>query len=106
MSHAGSVDIIDFILLTVYPVVALFIIEAIFRLVKIIPTWTKLSIQGIAMLGFAIAYIGFTPFITTSSDKHIAADPHWLSAFVLIALAVTLFYQARRSKINPNKSDY
>ena len=106
MSHAGSVDIIDFILLTVYPVVALFIIEVIFRLVKIIPTWTKLSIQGIAMLGFAIAYIGFMPFITTSSDKHIDADPHWLSAFVLIALAVTLFYQARRSKINPNKSDY
>ena len=43
MSHAGSVDIIDFILLTVYPV---------------------------------------------------------------IALAVTLFYQARRSKIDPKKSDY
>ena len=106
MSHAGSVDIIDFILLTVYPVVALFIIEVIFRLVKIIPTWTKLSFQGITMVGFAITYIGFMPLITTSSDKHIDADPHWLSAFVLIALAVTLFYQARRSKINPNKSDY
>ena len=60
MSHAGSVDIIDFILLTVYPVVALFIIEVIFRLVKIIPTWTKLSIQGIAMVVFAIALLGYT----------------------------------------------
>jgi len=106
MSHAGSVDIIDFILLTVYPVIALFIIETIFRLAKIIPTWTKLTIQGITMIGFAIAYIGFMPLIATSSDKHINAEPHWLSAFVLIALAVTLFYQARRSKIDPKKSDY
>ena len=106
MSHAGSVDIIDFILLTVYPVDALFIIEAIFRLVKIIPTWTKLSIQGVTMIAFAIAYIGFMPYIATSSDKHINAEPHWLSAFVLIALAITLFYQARRSKIDPEKSDY
>tara|TARA_B100000029_G_scaffold260502_1_gene256948 strand:- start:354 stop:674 length:321 start_codon:yes stop_codon:yes gene_type:complete len=106
MSHAGSVDIIDFILLTVYPVVGLFVIEAIFRLVKIIPSWTKLTVQGITMIGFAIIYIGFMPLIATSSDKHISADPHWLSAFVLIALAVTLFYQARRAKINPEKADY
>ena len=106
MSHAGSVDIIDFILLTVYPVVGLFVIEAIFRLVKIIPSWAKLTVQGITMIGFAIIYIGFMPLIATSSDKHISADPHWLSAFVLIALAVTLFYQARRAKINPEKADY
>ena len=31
MSHPGSVDIIDFILLTIYPVGALFIIEIISR---------------------------------------------------------------------------
>jgi hypothetical protein len=106
MSHAGSVDIIDFILLTVYPVIGLFIIEITCRLIKVIPTWTKLSIQGITMIAFAIAYIGFMPYIATSSDKHISAEPHWLSAFVLIALAVTLFYQARRAKIDPKKSDY
>ena len=61
MSHPGSVDIIDFILLTVYPVIGLFIIEIISRLVKIIPSWIKLSIQGITMIAFAIVYIGFMP---------------------------------------------
>ena len=106
MSHPGSVDIIDFILLTVYPVIGLFVIEIISRLVKIIPSWIKLSVQGIAMIAFAIVYIGFMPLIATRSDEHIYAEPHWLSSFVLIALSVTLFYQARRSRIDPKKSDY
>ena len=106
MSHPGSVDIIDFILLTVYPVIGLFIIEIISRLVKIIPSWIKLSVQGITMIAFAIVYIGFMPLIATSSDEHIYAEPHWLSSFVLIALSVTLFYQARRSRIDPKISDY
>ncbi|MDC0194472.1 hypothetical protein OAK01_05850 [Candidatus Nitrosopelagicus sp.] len=106
MSHAGSVDIIDFILLTVYPVIGLFIIEITCRTIKIVPSWIKLTIQGITMIAFAIAYIGFMPYIATSSDANIHAEPHWLSAFVLLALAVTLFYQARRSKIDPKKSDY
>jgi hypothetical protein len=44
--------------------------------------------------------------LTTSTDPEIYAEPHWLSAFVLLALAVTLFYQARRSKQDPKKSDY
>ena len=91
MSHPGSVDIIDFILLTIYPVGALLI---------------KLSVQGITMIGFAFAYTIFISLITTSSDEHIFAEPHWLSAFVLIALSVTLFYQAHRSKQDPTKSDY
>ena len=110
MSHPGSVDIIDFVLLTIYPVGALFIIEIISRFVnrtkQIIPSWIKLSIQGITMIGFAFAYTVFISLITTSSDKDIFAEPHWLSAFVLIALCVTLFYQARRSKQDPTKSDY
>ncbi len=110
MSHPGSVDIIDFILLTIYPVGALFIIEIISRSVnrtkQIIPPWIKLSIQGITMIGFAFAYTIFISLIITSSDEHIFVEPHWLSAFVLIALAVTLFYQARRSKIDPKKTDY
>ena len=110
MSHPGSVDIIDFVLLTIYPVGALFIIEIISRFVnktkQIIPSWIKLSIQGITMIGFAFAYTVFISLITTSSDIDIFAEPHWLSAFVLIALSVTLFYQARRSKQDPTKSDY
>ena len=110
MSHAGSVDIIDFVLLTIYPVGALFFIEIISRMVNrtrtVIPSWTKLSVQGIVMIGFAVAYTVFISLLTTSSDPEIYAEPHWLSAFVLLALAVTLFYQARRSKQDPKKSDY
>ena len=110
MSHAGSVDIIDFVLLTIYPVGALFIIEITTRLVNknkiVIPSWIKLSIQGIVMVAFAVAYTVFISLLTTSSDPEIYAEPHWLSAFVLLALAVTLFYQARRSKQDPKKSDY
>ena len=109
MSHAGSVDIIDFVLLTIYPVGALFIIEITTRLVNknkiVIPSWIKLSIQGIVMVAFAVAYTVFISLLTTSSDPEIYAEPHWLSAFVLLALAVTLFYQARRSIQDPRKSD-
>jgi len=88
MSHL-DVDIIDFLLLTIYPVGALFIIEIIGRVAKI-SSWIKLVVQGIVMLGFGIAYI---TLIT----------PHWLTSIVMFALAFVLFYQARRIKIDPTK---
>jgi len=91
MSHL-DVDIIDFLLLTIYPVGALFIIEMIGRVAKI-SSWKKLVVQGIVMLGFGIAYI---TLIT----------PHWLTSIVIFALAFVLFYQARRIKIDPTKSKY
>ncbi len=91
MSHL-DVDIIDFLLLTIYPVGALFIIEMIGRVAKI-SSWIKLVVQGIVMLGFGIAYI---TLIT----------PHWLTSIVMFALAFVLFYQARRIKIDPTKSKY
>jgi hypothetical protein len=91
MSHL-DVDIIDFLLLTIYPVGALFIIEIIGRVAKI-SSWIKLVVQGIVMLGFGIAYI---TLIT----------PHWLTSIVMFALAFVLFYQARRIKIDPTKSKY
>ncbi len=91
MSHL-DVDVIDFLLLTIYPVVGLFIIEMISRAIKI-STWLKLTTQGFLSIAFAIAYV---TLITA----------HWLTAFVLVALAVALFYQARRAKINPDKSIY
>ncbi len=91
MSHL-DVDIIDFLLLTIYPVGALFIIEIIGRVAKI-SSWIKLVVQGIVMLGFGIAYI---TLIT----------PHWLTSIVMFALAFVLFYQARRTKIDPTKSKY
>ena len=91
MSHL-DVDVIDFLLLTVYPVIGLFIIEMISRALKI-SSWLKLSIQGLLSIGFAIAYV---TMITA----------HWLTSLVLVALAVALFYQARRAKINPESSIY
>jgi len=91
MSHL-DVDVIDFLLLTIYPVAALFVIEMIARAIKI-PSWIKLSIQAVTMIGFGIAYVT-------------AITAHWLTSIVLFALAVTLFYQARRTKIDPKKAMY
>lgn len=91
MSHL-DVDVIDFLLLTIYPVIGLFIIEMTSRIFKI-QSWLKLSIQGFLSIGFAIAYV---TMITA----------HWLTSIVLVALGVALFYQARRAKISPDKSIY
>jgi hypothetical protein len=91
MSHL-DVDVIDFLLLTIYPVGGLFIVEMISRVLKI-TSWLKLSIQGIISIGFGIAYV---TLITA----------HWLTSIVLFALAAALFFQARRAKISPDKSIY
>ena len=108
MSHPGSVDIIDFVLLTIYPVAGLFIIEILSRIigrtVKPVPSWLKLSIQGITMVGFAVAYTAFMPFFINQGTHTV--EPHAITAFCLVALAVALFYQARRAKINPENSIY
>jgi len=108
MSHPGSVDIIDFVLLTIYPVGGLFIIEILSRIIsrtsKPIPSWLKLTIQGITMVGFAVAYTAFMPFLI-NQDAY-TVEPHAITAFCLLALAAALFYQARRAKINPKKSLY
>lgn len=91
MSHL-DVDVIDFLLLTIYPAAGLFIIEMVFRITKF-SSWIKLTAQGIMSIGFAIAYV---TLITA----------HWLTAIVLFALALALFYQARRTKLDPSKSTY
>ena len=109
MSHPGSVDIIDFVLLTIYTVGGLFIIEILSRIIsrtgKPVPSWLKLSIQGITMVGFSVAYLAFIPFFINQDKAH-SVEPHAITAFCLLALAVALFYQARRAKINPEKSLY
>jgi len=108
MSHPGSVDIIDFVLLTIYPVGGLFIIEILSRIIsragKPVPSWLKLSIQGITMVGFAVTYTAFMPFLI-NQDAY-TVEPHAITAFCLLALSAALFYQARRAKINPKKSLY
>ncbi len=91
MSHLG-VDVIDFLLLTIYPVIGLFIVEMIARTIKI-SSWIKLLIQAGVMIGFGVAYVT-------------AITAHWLTSLVLFALAATLIYQARRSKIDPSKAMY
>jgi chromate transport protein ChrA len=92
MSHIPDVDVIDFILLTVYPVAALFVIEMIFRVTKL-KNWIKLASQATISICFAIAYL---TLITA----------HWLTSFVLFALSIALLYQARLSKMKPSKSLY
>ena len=91
MSHLG-IDVIDYLLLTIYPVVGLFVIEIICRALKI-TSWIKLVIQGMLCIGFTIAYVTL-----------IVA--HWLTAIVLLALAIALLYQARIAKMKPGQSIY
>ena len=91
MSHL-DVDIIDFLILTIIPVAVLFVIEMICRAIKT-PSWIKLTVQGIMMVVFAIGYMT-------------VITPHVLTALCLLALAGALFYQAKRVKIDPKKSQY
>ncbi|WP_148702569.1 hypothetical protein [Nitrosopumilus piranensis] len=93
MSHTG-VDVIDFLLFTIYPVIALFTIEVISRLFKI-PKWIKLMVQGFTSIGFAVTYLTFP------GDTKFP-----LTAIVLIALGIAIFYQAKRTKISPEKNNY
>ena len=48
---------------------------------------------------------GIISAILKREDTH-TAEPHTITAFCLLALAVALFYQARRAKINPETSLY
>jgi hypothetical protein len=91
MSHL-DIDVVDFLLITIYPVIGLFIVEIISRKLKI-PSWSKLIAQGTISAAFAVTYV---TVITA----------HWLTSVVLFALSITLFYQARRAKIHPDKSIY
>ena len=94
MSHTG-VDVIDFLFYTIYPVIGIFLVEGISRLVKI-PKWSKLWTQAIVCIGFGIYYLFILP----------APQNFPLTALVLFALAVALIYQGRRAKISPDKSPY
>lgn len=85
-------DLSVYFLIIIYPVVGLLIIEAVCRVTKI-ANWIKLLTQAVMCVGFGIAYL----------TMHAA---HWLTAFVLLALAVALFYQAKVAKLNPEKALY
>ena len=64
------------------------------RIIKI-SKWLKLTTQGLVSIGFAVAYLTFP------GDTKFP-----LTAIVLIALGLAIFYQARRAKINPENSIY
>jgi hypothetical protein len=90
--HNG-IDLDVYFLIIIYPVVGLFTIEMICRGIKIIPNWIKLLSQAVMCVGFGIAYLAMQV-------------AHWLTAGVLLALAIALFYQAKLSKLNPQKALY
>ena len=104
MSHPGSVDIIDFLAFTIYPFLALGIIELISRAIKI-SSWKKLSVQGVSMIILSVIYV-VSPSMIVTQENNVHVEPLWMSILVMLALAVTLFYQARRSKIDPSKTEY
>ncbi len=85
-------DLGVYFLIIIYPVVGLFVIEMACRAAKI-SNWIKLLTQAVMCVGFGIAYL----------TMHVA---HWLTAVVLLALAIALFYQAKVSKLNPEKALY
>lgn len=92
MGHFGD-DIFDFLLPTIYPVIALFVIEIICRATKI-TSWIKLTTQATAMIVMGIAYV------------FVLYTQLWFTIIVLLVLAVALFYQAKRAKIDPAKTTY
>ncbi len=94
MSHTG-VDVIDFLLYTIYPVIGIFIVEAISRVVKA-PKWIKLWVQAAVSIGFGIYYWFILP----------VPQNFPLTALVMFALAIALIYQGKRAKISPDKSPY
>lgn len=89
--HNG-IDLDVYFEIILYPVAGLFVIEMISRLAKI-ANWVKLLTQAVMCVGFGIAYLAMQV-------------AHWLTDGVLLALAIALFYQAKRSKLDPQKALY
>lgn len=94
MSHTG-VDVIDFLYYTVYPVLGIFAVEGISRLIRA-PKWIKLWAQAAVSIGFGVYYWFVLP----------VPDNFPVTALVLFMLAVALIYQGRRARISPDKSPY
>ena len=94
MTHTG-VDVVDFLFYTIYPVIGIFAVEVISRVIKA-PKWIKLWLQAAVSIGFGIYYWFVLP----------APQNFPLTAIVMFALALALIYQGRRAKISPDKSPY
>ena len=94
MSHTG-VEVFDFLLISIYPVLGILAVELISRLIKA-PKWIKLWVQAVLSMGFGIYYW----FILIPSHNF----P--LTGLVMFVLGIALIYQGRRAKISPEKSPY
>ena len=57
------------------------------------------------MIILSIIYVVFPALIVTR-EEYSHVEPLWMSIVVMLALAVTLFFQARRSKLDPTKAEY
>jgi hypothetical protein len=104
MSHTG-VEVFDFLLFSIFPVIGIFLVEVISRLVKS-PKWIKLWIQAIVSIGFGISY-GLGSLIDIDIWFILSPPRDFpMTAMVMFALAIALIYQGRRAKISPDKSPY
>ncbi len=88
----NEINLGTYFLIILYPVAGLFIIEMICRVAKIL-SWIKLLTQATMCVGFGIVYL----------TMQVA---QWLTGGVLLALAFALFYQAKISKLNPERALY
>lgn len=88
----NETDLYVYFEIILYPVVGMLAIEMISRAAKI-PNWKKLLTQALMCVGFGIAYL-------------VMQVSNWMTAGVLLALAIALFYQAKISKIHPQKALY
>jgi len=94
MSHTG-VDVLDFLLYTIYPVVGLFVVEGVSRAVRA-PKWAKLWTQAAVSIGFGVYY-----WFVLQVPQNFP-----MTALVLFALAAALLYQGKRAMVSPEKSPY
>ena len=88
----SETDLYVYFEIILYPVVGMLVIEMISRAAKI-SNWKKLLTQALMCVGFGIAYL-------------VMQVSNWMTAGVLLALAIALFYQAKLSKLHPQKALY
>lgn len=88
----NETDLYVYFEIIVYPVVGMLAVEMISRAAKI-SNWKKLLTQALMCVGFGIAYL-------------VMQVSNWMTAGVLLALAIALFYQAKQSKFHPQKALY
>lgn len=88
----SETDLYVYFEIILYPVVGMLVIEMISRAAKI-SNWKKLLTQALMCVGFGIAYL-------------VMQVSNWMTAGVLLALAIALFYQAKISKLHPQKALY